>query len=220
MSAASFCRNCGKALTEEEKSKESIYCAECAPAAEAAAARPSAPAPVTPYGVSAPPAPSSGISPGLAFLLGLIPGVGAIYNGQYAKGLIHVIVFGLLVSLASSDEATRGLEPLFGMLVPAWVFYMAFEAYHTAKKRLAGEAVDEFSSVFPQRHRGFPAGPILMIAAGVMFLLHNLGVFRIHMMLKWWPVLLIAFGVYLLYTRLTQSGDGSSYHPEVSHERR
>jgi len=26
-------------------------------------------------------------SPALAFLLGLIPGVGAIYNGQYVKGL-------------------------------------------------------------------------------------------------------------------------------------
>ena len=28
-----------------------------------------------------------GASPGLAFLLGFIPGVGAIYNGQYVKGI-------------------------------------------------------------------------------------------------------------------------------------
>jgi len=30
--------------------------------------------------------PNNEVSPGLAFGLGLIPGVGAIYNGPYAKG--------------------------------------------------------------------------------------------------------------------------------------
>jgi len=32
------------------------------------------------------------VSPGLALFLGLIPGVGAIYNGQYAKGMVHAII--------------------------------------------------------------------------------------------------------------------------------
>lgn len=221
MSAASFCRNCGKALTEEEKAGASIYCAACAPAV------PVSPPPIvnqqgiplTPVGASASFNPNSGISPGLAFLLGLIPGVGAIYNAQYAKGLVHVVVFGLLVSLASSDDATRGLEPLFGMMVPAWVAYMAFEAYHTAKRRLAGEVVDEFSSILPQRGKGFPAGPVLMIATGFVFLLHNLGVLRFYVILRWWPVLLIALGVYLLVTRLTRAEDAPGYPGEVSHER-
>ena len=45
-----------------------------------------------------------GASPGLAFLLGFIPGVGAIYNGQYVKGLIHVVVMGVLISIVSNDE--------------------------------------------------------------------------------------------------------------------
>ena len=35
-----------------------------------------------------------------------------------------------------------GLEPLFGMLIAAWVFYMAFEAYHTAKRRRLGQPVE------------------------------------------------------------------------------
>ena len=45
-----------------------------------------------PYAPGVPPIrPAKGSSsPALAFILGfLIPGVGAIYNGQYAKGLVH-----------------------------------------------------------------------------------------------------------------------------------
>ena len=61
-----------------------------------------------------PPPRDAGASPGLAFLLGLIPGVGAIYNGQYVKGLMHVVILGILISIVSSGSA-GGMEPLFGM---------------------------------------------------------------------------------------------------------
>src|ERR1019366_7316784 len=37
------------------------------------------------------------VSPGLALFLGMIPGVGAIYNGQYAKGMVHAIIWGVLM---------------------------------------------------------------------------------------------------------------------------
>jgi hypothetical protein len=63
-------------------------------------------------------------------------GVGAIYNGQYAKGLVHAIVLRLLISIINSRSA-NGLEPLFGILIAAFVLYMAFEAHHTARRRNA-----------------------------------------------------------------------------------
>src|SRR5262249_57963421 len=114
----------------------------------AASAPPPPNAAVPPMGAApfAGPPPTSGyvysdVSPGLAFFLGVIPGVGAIYNGQYAKGLTHAILWGLLVSITSSN-ASRGLEPVFGILIAAWMAYMAFEAYHTARKRRLGEPVD------------------------------------------------------------------------------
>ena len=65
----------------------------------------------------------SDVSPPLALFLGMIPGVGAIYNGQYAKGLVHAIIWGMLMSIANSDAA-HGLEPIFVMLVMAWWAYM------------------------------------------------------------------------------------------------
>jgi hypothetical protein len=150
------------------------------------------------------PVAASGTSPGLAFILGLIPGVGAIYNQQYAKGVVHVVIFGLLISMISSG-AVDGYEPLFGLLIAIWYFYMPFEAYHTARKRQLGEPVDEFSSVFPMRSRGagFPMGPVVLIVLGGIFLLNTMGFWRFDQMVRWWPVGLIVLGAYMLYCRLS-----------------
>ena len=144
-------------------------------------------------------------SPGLAFILGLIPGVGAIYNSQYVKGLIHVVILGILISIVNSD-ASADFHPLFGLLIAVWWFYMAFEAYHTARKRQLGHPVDEFSSIVPLRRRhGFPAGPILLIGLGVVFLLNTMNLLPFDRIIRYWPVLLIVLGAYMLYERIAGS---------------
>ncbi len=164
---------------------------------------PSAPV-VNPYQQpAAPPAPVH-TSPGLAFLLGLIPGVGAIYNGQYLKGLVHAVIFGLLISLASAAENGPG-EPMLVMMTMGFYAYMAFEAYHTAKKRQAGLPVEEFSSLIaPNRYFSrAPVGPILLIALGVLFLLDTLRLIEFRDLARFWPVLLIVAGVVMLYNRVS-----------------
>jgi hypothetical protein len=187
---ASFCRNCGKELTAEEKAVlGTVTCSACTPVAASTSPPASAPAAEPP-------------SAGIAFVLGLIPGVGAIYNGQYAKGLVHVLILGSLFTIVEKSGA--GLEPMFALLIPGFWAYMAFEAYHTAKRRLSGERVDEFSSLMPLHGEGFPVGPVLLIASGVVALLVNLDLVRLGQIVKYWPVLLIGLGVYLLYARLTQ----------------
>ena len=145
------------------------------------------------------------VSPGLAFLLGFIPGVGAIYNSQYVKGLVHVIVLGILISIVGSD-ASMDFHPLFGLLIAVWWVYMAFEAYHTAKKRQMGHPVDEFSSIVPlHRRQGFPAGPVILIAFGVVFLLNTMNLLPFERIIRYWPVLLIVLGAYMLYERIAGS---------------
>jgi hypothetical protein len=227
VAAVAYCRTCGKPLCQacERPALGTIFCDEHAvpatapnPAASgfgSAAAAPTAGATApaaadplhggySPYTTPYTAGPGDvGGSPGLAFILGLIPGVGAIYNGQYAKGIIHVVILGLMISIANAGAAS-GLEPLLGFLIFLWFFYMAFEAYHTARKRLRGEPLDEFSSLFPIRGTsGFPTGPILLIAVGVLFLLNSLEVIRFYQLIRWWPLLLIALGVYMLVVRLS-----------------
>jgi TM2 domain-containing membrane protein YozV len=75
--------------------------------------------------------PPDGPNPTAAAVLGLIPGVGAMYNGQYFKALIHVVIFAVLVSMADHYG-------IFGIFIGAWVLYQSFEAYHTAKARRDG----------------------------------------------------------------------------------
>jgi hypothetical protein len=175
----------------------------------------------TPYSSAPPPrgtpyvhpSPSGLPNPAFAFLLGFIPGVGAIYNGQYAKGLIHAVVFGLLVTMLNSGHIGN-FEPLFGIFLAVWIFYMAFEAHHTASKRRSGQTVDELSSLMniPATAGGVPVGPVILIGLGVLLLLNTLDLISFDRIVKYWPVLLIAGGIYLLYARL----DGRA----ANHERR
>ena len=152
-------------------------------------------------------------SPALAFLLGLIPGVGAIYNGQYIKGLIHAVIFGLLISLISSTENSSG-QPLLIMMLVGFFFYMPFEAYHTAKKRQMGIRVDEWSSLLSQnRYTGrAPVGPVVLILIGVVFLLDSLHLVEFREIGRFWPVILIVIGAYMLYSRVS----GRAEVPPVS----
>ncbi len=208
VAAVAFCRTCGRPLCQtcQRSVQGTIVCEEHAP-------QQAMPVPA--------PRVVTDVSPGLAFVLGLIPGVGAIYNAQYAKGVVHVVVFGILISITSAGEL-HGLEPLFGLLIAIWYFYMPFEAYHTARKRQLGETVDEFSSIFPMsgRRRGLPIGPIVLIALGIVFLLNTLEVLRFEQIIRWWPVGLIVLGAYMLYNRISGHSDSDPALPsqEAPHE--
>jgi hypothetical protein len=117
---------------------------------------------------------------------------------------VHAIIFGLLISLTSSADHSAG-QPLLGMMCFAFYCYMPFEAYHTAKKRQAGVLVDEWSSLLAQ-HRPTsraPLGPILLIVLGVLFLLDTLRVIEFRELARFWPVLLILVGAFMLYNRVT-----------------
>jgi hypothetical protein len=80
--------------------------------------------------------PSGGPNPSVAAVLGLIPGVGAMYNGQLFKGLIHVVIFAVLVSITEHYG-------VFGIFIGAWCLYQSFEAFHTAKARRDGQPLPD-----------------------------------------------------------------------------
>src|SRR3954451_6484906 len=214
--ATAYCRTCGKAVCDECRRDAfgTVFCEEHAPA-PAAATTPPAPGPAftPPPPGAAPGYVYADVSPGLALFLGMIPGVGAIYNGQYAKGLVHAVVFGILCSIADS-RAGHGTEFVFGMMAFAWWAYMVFEAYHTAKKRRFGEPVDEYSSILNLRggKDQWPLAGIALIVLGIMMLLRTLNLFDFEYVARYWPVLLIAAGAYLLYGRFAHSGAEEARH--------
>jgi TM2 domain-containing membrane protein YozV len=127
---AAYCQNCGKALCQDcvRSIGGVVYCEACL------AARLNTPAGAVP-GVPKPPfvglPPLDGPNPGLALGLGFIPGVGAMYNGQFVKGVVHMLIFALLCTFSNHSD-------FFGWMIPFWIAYQVFDAYQTAKARRDG----------------------------------------------------------------------------------
>ena len=270
--AVAYCQNCGKPLcsTCMRSVGGVVYCESCLAArlsSQAVAGQPAQ------YGLHA--------HPVLAGLLGFIPGVGAMYNGQFVKALAHVLIFAVFVSLADKSV-------VFGLLVAAWVFYQVFDAAQTAKARrdglplpnpfglndlgtrlgmtpvapyvagfgpppgstapggpaaaspnpdfgqsagpYAGQTPPGYpppppaypasytvppeapgqptggvgpytSGLLPSTKNRHPFGAVVLIAIGLMLLLHTLGVFEDEWIGRAWPLILIGVGVWLLYSR-------------------
>ena len=135
--------------------------------------------------------------------------MGAIYNGQYVKGFVHLFILGMLFTIANGP-AWNGMEPLIVLSIIGFWMYMPFEAYHTARRRRAGLPVDEFSGIVTSRGTPFPVAPVLLIFFGAIILLENLNLLDIRAVLRYWPALMIALGVYLLAARRRSSGGSPS----------
>ncbi|MFZ0640668.1 MAG: B-box zinc finger protein [Candidatus Acidiferrales bacterium] len=214
--AIGFCRNCGKALCQQcaREVRGALYCEQClaammapqAPAAQFVA--PGAP-PAYTYPVVVEP---QGPNPGTACALGFIPGLGAVYNGEYVKGLIHVIIFGGLIALMSnSDNMPDGIVAMIAVFFAVFYCYMPIEAYRTARAKRLGIPVTGFfgETSAPPAAPGGPGasarhnytGSIILIVLGVVFLLATTGVLNSRWVWNFWPLLLIAIGVALILKR-------------------
>ena len=189
-----FCTQCGKPLCAEcvHQIRNSIYCENCL--AEAVGGGKAAPSGIAQK--------AGGGSPEAAFFLGLIPGVGAIYNAEYFKAAFHLVIFATLVTF--SDSAGRA-DTVFGFLAFGFYCYMPFEAYFTAKKRkLAREGI-ELKTPFDQFAERFGVdkdkelwGGVTLVAIGALFLLDNFGIVRLSQVAQLWPAVLILAGVWMI----------------------
>lgn len=201
--AMGYCRNCGKALCTAcaRSVRDILYCEECLASQLGHATPPPAPPAYTPAPQGAPITPGGG-SPTLAFILGFaVPGLGAVYNGEYNKALIHIVVFAAMIVGLSSGMG-GGAEAALGILLAGFVFYMAFDAMRTAQARRAGQITsDPLESWSANR----PIGPILLIGLGALFLLANFGLFDWERWGQFWPLILIGVGVLMLTKRLRRS---------------
>jgi Domain of unknown function (DUF5668)/B-box zinc finger len=221
--AAAYCRTCGKPLCTNctRPVMGVIYCENCLAEKMAGTAPPQA---QTAYqtqaaGVGVQPPAGAGPHPPIAGLLaGFFPfGVGAVYCGQYAKGLAHLIIFVLLVVGASNAHSP--LDTVFGLSIAAFWFYQLFDAIKSAKAIQAGQpAPDPFGlgtmfSVGERQDfsRGVPTGALVLIGLGVLFLLHNLGIWFLEVDTLW-PVILIGVGLWLFAKRKACNDRGDYRH--------
>src|ERR1700688_1459002 len=215
-SAVAYCRTCGKPLCANctRPVKGVIYCEDCLGAKMAGTAPPAAApfAPNAPGGAagyaSAPPiAPGSGPNPALAGVLaGFFPfGVGAVYTGQYAKGLAHLAIFVLLIAGASASDHghSEALGIICGLGIAFFYVYQIIDAVRSAKAIQMAQPIPDpfglaatFSGGEKIETSKIPMGAIVLILLGVLFLLHTMGLME-YGLDRFWPVILIAVGGWL-----------------------
>jgi hypothetical protein len=183
--ATGYCRNCRKALCPEctREVRGALYCENCLGGL-----------------VSAAPAPpvKSDVNPGLAAFLGFIPGLGAVYNGEYVKALIHVLIFGGLIALLNSD-LPDAYDAFFGIAMGCFYCYMPVEAYRTAKARRDGQAAPMDMFAIQSRK---PIGAFVLIGIGALLLLKNFGLLDTEWFSKTWPIGLIIIGGWLAWNQM------------------
>jgi hypothetical protein len=206
--ASGFCRNCGKPMCPAcvRPVKDVLYCEECLaslvgiPAPSSAGTLPGADAQIPLPAAPSPSPYSSRSNPALAFFLGFLPGMGAFYNEQYGKGMIHLAIFLVLFISGVDGNMSGGAEAALWICVAGLWVYMPIDSYRTAKARQAGETISDPLDSFSRQR---PIGPFLLIGAGVLLLLHNFDWFPWYRISQFfWPAILIAVGVLMMRNRL------------------
>jgi len=213
VAAVAFCRTCGKPLCNQctRDVRGVIYCESCL-AARMEGSTPAAFVPpvqtIYPPAGSASPGPkpplNTGPNPAVAGILaGFFPiGVGAVYTGQYAKGLSHLVIMVLLI-LGVSSNLPWYVITVLSILIGFFYIYQIIDAVRSAKAIQMGEpAPDPFglAATFGagEKFEGtkVPAGAAVLIGLGVIFLLHTAGLFEFGLD-RFWPLILIFLGVWL-----------------------
>src|SRR6202045_2532320 len=222
IAAVAFCRTCGKPLCANctRDVRGVVYCEPCLAARLEGTVPPAAfvppQAPQTPpqtgyqqfmdqgLGVKVRPGPASGPNPVVAGILaGFFPfGVGAVYCAQYAKGLAHLLIFGLLIF--ASDHAGN-LDALFGFGIAFFYVYQIIDAVRTARALQEGQPPPDpfglaqaFSLGEKGESKNIPMVAIILIGLGVLFLLHTMNIWEFGMD-RFWPMILILLGAWMFY---------------------
>jgi 4-hydroxybenzoate polyprenyltransferase len=163
-------------------------------------------APTVPMTPALPPAPAyvplapprAPKSPGVAlFLSFLFPGVGQVYNGQFAKAVF------MLAALVGSIYGVVEVGPFpFAFCIPFAYFFNLIDAYRSAviiNERAAGGV-----PLPEEEGMESPLWGASLLLMGLVLLLNNLGWLRLAALARYWPVLLIVGGGILLYQSLNR----------------
>src|SRR3979411_2663861 len=139
--------------------------------------------------------------PIVATLLSFVPGLGAAYNGQTSKAIVHFAIFASFFQMAVvTDGVTFFVLGVFG----TWLF-AAVDSCRTAQLMRAGLAPDAEEDAIARQLYGNPiAWGVTLVTLGLIFLAHTLlGLqFPVRRTL---PVALVILGATMLFDYLKGS---------------
>jgi hypothetical protein len=146
----------------------------------------------------------------VAGILGAIPfGIGAVYNGQYAKGLAHLFIFAMLIYGANHAGS---VDWLFGLAIPFFILYQIIDAVKTARALQTGLPTPDplgLSQTFGGGEKfdtsKVPLGAVILIGLGLLFLFHTMGFWEFGFD-RFWPLIIVALGAWMVYRNWDRPG--------------
>ncbi len=162
------------------------------------------PAPPPPAATAAPPVayaplptvPVRRKDPAAAGFLSIFPGLGHVYLGLYQRAIIFFAIWVLIMGITPHAPMPGGL------MIPFWWFFVLIDAVRQAKAINATGLPETniLPSEKPMSFSGNLTFGIFLVLVGVFFLVDRLFRIDLSFLFDWWPVLLVAFGAWLIFS--------------------
>jgi len=134
-------------------------------------------------------------NPSLAAFLAIFPGMGAIYNGNPLKGVTFMLIFAILIVLTSNAQDADAV--VFGLMIAGFYIFQIIDSYNEASK-LTQNVLSEETPINGKEDLSLFSAIIVLII-GIIFQMANFDLLTYRQVTRLWPVLLIAFGVKIVF---------------------
>lgn len=134
-------------------------------------------------------------SPSLAAFLSIFPGVGAIYNGNFLKGVTYMLLFAVLIVLSSNAHEPDSV--VFGLMIAGFYIFQIIDSYNEAGRINQNILSEENPAGSKEDLSLFTA--IVVLLVGIVFQMANFDLLTYRQVTRLWPLALIAFGIKIVF---------------------
>lgn len=147
-------------------------------------------------------------SPSLAAFLSIFPGMGAIYNGNFLKGITYMLLFAVLIVL--TNNAGEPDSVVFGLMIAGFYIFQIIDSYNEAGRINEKTLCAEETAAGSEDLSLFSAVVVLLI--GIVFQLANFDILTYRQVTRLWPLVLIAFGIKIVFNYFKREGNANDKH--------
>lgn len=134
-------------------------------------------------------------NPSLAAFLAIFPGMGAIYNGNFLKGITYMLIFAVLIVLTSNAHDPDAV--VFALMIAGFYIFQIIDSYNDTGKINQNFSPGEEPARGKEDLSLFSA--IVVLVMGIIFQLANFDLLTYRQVTRLWPLALIAFGIKIVF---------------------
>jgi len=144
----------------------------------------------------------------LAAFLAIFPGMGAVYNGNFLKGLTYMLIFAVLIVL--TNNAHEPDTVVFGLMIAGFYIFQIIDSYNDAGRINQNRAPGDESARPAEDLSLFSA--VVVLVLGIVFQLANFDLLTYRQVTRLWPVALIAFGIKIVFNYFKREEQSHGKH--------